>query len=166
MPETMREHDSITAVAARGRQVAIKAPRGMKTCEVGEEFAKLCLINRVHPSRFQLDAFLAQYDQQGGIALDDVRQKRVNPKSMLPRDVQGKSELRVELSCKANAFKKYRFAAERMIALVAGRPLSSSLDDGIGEMHAEAVVEFRRLVKLVEHCEWNKQSVGGGHTEI
>ena len=79
----------------------------MRKSDIGKEFAELCLINRVHPSRFQLDAFLSQYDQQGGVTLEDVRQKRVNPKSMLPRDMHGKSELRVELNCKANAFKKY-----------------------------------------------------------
>ena len=33
------------------------------------------------------------------------------------------------------------------------RILSSSLNDGTGEMHAEAVVQFRRIVELVEDCE-------------
>jgi len=113
----------------------------------------LCLKQKVHPSWFELKAFLAQYD--AGLTLKDVREGgRVNPQTMLPRDVHAIADMQVEWKCRAKAYEYYRTGCERMIALVAGRPLSSSLDDGTGVLFVDSVVELRRIEQLVNGCDW------------
>jgi len=62
--------------------------------------------------------------------------------------------LQVEWKCRAKAYEYYRMGCERMIALVAGRPLSSSLEDGTGALFGESVVELRRIEQLVSGCDW------------
>jgi hypothetical protein len=130
--------------------LAIKPPKGFTS--IGTAFGVLCLQSGVHPSSYQLEAFLSQYDK--GLTLDDIRTGKVNPSTMLPRDVHAKSELQVELRCRGRAYILFREAAERMIALVAGRPLSSFLEDGTGQMHADAVQDVKNIETMVQGCDW------------
>ena len=70
------------------------------------------------------------------------------------RDLEAKSEMKVELKCRARAYVLFREASERMVALAAGRPLSSCLEDGVGDMHAGAVQEVKKIEQLVTGCDW------------
>jgi hypothetical protein len=66
------------------RKSIIQPPRG--TIEVvGKALGVLCLKSNVHPSHFQLEAFLSQYEK--GLSMDDIRNGKVNPVTMLPRYV-------------------------------------------------------------------------------
>ena len=74
-----KENHSLTK-----RKSIILPPRG--TIEiVGKALGVLCLQSDVHPSHYQLEAFLSQYDKS--LSVDDIRTGKVNPVTMLPRFV-------------------------------------------------------------------------------
>ena len=78
----------------------------------------------------------------------------MNPSTMLPREVHAKAEMKVELKCRARAYLLFREATERMLALISGRPLSSSLNDGTGEIHASMVKNYKKIENFVSQCDW------------
>ena len=132
-------------------QTIILPPKGVME-KVGVSLGQLCMTLNVHPSYYELKVFLSQYDK--GLTLDDIKNNRCNPTTILPRDVHSKSEMKIEMKCRIKAYTMFREACERMVALVSGKQLSSTLDDGVGEMHQEAVNEMNAIEDLVCDCDW------------
>merc|ERR1711865_150969 len=65
-----------------------------------------------------------------------------------------KQKMKVELKCRARAYLLFRDATERMLALISGRPLSSSLNDGTGEIHGSMVKNYKKIENFVSQCDW------------
>ena len=60
---------------------------------------------------------------------------RVGTKSLIVRTTEVKEYLKVEATAKEKVYRVYHAAAERVAALVAGRPYSAFLQDGKGHLH-------------------------------
>ena len=112
---------------------AVTAVFSDKKTGLSEKFANLFMAEPARPSYYQLQAFLTLKSKVPQEIL------KVGTKSMDVNDAQGKSELKADCAARKRVYLIYHAAGERIAALLAGRPYSSSLRDGRGHLHEMAV---------------------------